>query len=284
MKIVTCPQEMQALALAWRQAGLTVGLVPTMGWFHDGHLSLMRKARKTADKVVVSLFINPLQFGPAEDLDSYPHDLERDCKLAETENVDVLYAPDAAVMYPEDFSTKVHVGSLTSGLCGGSRPGHFDGVTTVVAKLFNQTMPHFAVFGEKDFQQLAVIRQMVRDLDFPIEIIGHPIVREENGLAMSSRNTYLKDDEMAAALSLSQGIGHARERAAHDLVSSAEQIKKEVSSIILKHPQCTIDYVEIVDRTSLLPCERVTSESILLIAVKINHRIRLIDNSTLIMS
>ncbi len=282
MKLLTTPQEMQALALTWKGEGLTVGLVPTMGWFHEGHLSLMRKARAIADKVIVTLFVNPIQFAPTEDLDNYPHDLERDRSLAEAEGVDVLYAPDVDGMYPEDFKTSVRVSGLTTGLCGASRPGHFDGVTTVVAKLFNQTLPHVAVFGEKDFQQLAVIRQMVRDLDFPIEIIGHPIVREQSGLAMSSRNSYLKEDEMDAAHSLSKAIVSAKNLLKQDASHSPEQVKEEAARVIVSHPQCSIDYVEIVDRTSLQPCDRISPESMLVLAVKINQRIRLIDNSLLI--
>jgi len=282
MKVITTPREMQALVITWKGEGLKVGLVPTMGWFHEGHLSLMRKAREVADRVVVSLFVNPMQFAPTEDLDNYPHDLERDRKLAEAEGVDVLYAPEAADMYPAEFKTSVHVSGLTTGLCGASRPGHFDGVTTVVAKLFNQTLPHIAVFGEKDFQQLAVIRQMVRDLDFPIEIIGHAIVREQSGLAMSSRNTYLKEDEMEAAHSLAKAIVQAQHLVGQNKNLSPDQIKEEVTGIILSYPQCTIDYVEILDRSSLQPCERISSESVLVLAVKINQRIRLIDNSTLV--
>lgn len=281
MRVVTSPTDIQDLARDYRAKELTIGLVPTMGWFHNGHISLMRKARAKTDKVIVSLFINPMQFGPSEDLDSYPYDLDRDCRLAEEVGVDLLYAPAKDVMYPEGFATTVHVEGLTSGLCGESRPGHFDGVTTVVAKLFNQTLPHIAVFGEKDFQQLAVIRKMVADLDFPIEIIGHPIVREENGLAMSSRNTYLKDDEMAAALSLSKGIAAAKELVMGDQNVSVQQVKKSVSKIILSHQECDIDYIEIVNTNSLLPSTQITVESILLLAVKINKRIRLIDNSLL---
>ncbi len=281
MKLVTSPAAVQAYSQELRGKGFTIGLVPTMGWFHDGHLALMRRAKALTDKVVVSLFINPMQFGPSEDLESYPYDLGRDCRLAEEQGVDLLYAPEKEIMYPDDFATTVHVKGLTSGLCGADRPGHFDGVTTVVAKLFNQTQPHLAVFGEKDFQQLAVIRQMVKDLDIPVEIIGYPIIREKSGLAMSSRNTYLKEDEMAAALSLSQGIARAREMAAQDGTVTVRQIKDGVGGVIASHPQCSIEYVELVDRTSLVACERVSSESRLLIAVKINKRIRLIDNSTL---
>ncbi len=284
MKVVTSSAAVLAYSQELRGNGLTIGLVPTMGWFHDGHLALMRKAEALADKVIVSLFVNPMQFGPAEDLANYPYDLDRDCALAEELGVDLLYAPDKDIMYPGAFATTVHVEGLTSGLCGGDRPGHFDGVTTVVAKLFNQTQPHLAVFGEKDFQQLAVIRQMVKDLDFPIEIVGHPIIREKNGLAMSSRNTYLKEDEMAAALSLSQGITRARELAGQVGTVTARQIKDAVTGVISRHPLCAIDYVELVDKTSLLACESVNSNSRLLIAVKINNRIRLIDNSTLMES
>ncbi len=282
MKVVTGPTEIQALAHGYRTNGLTIGLVPTMGWFHDGHLSLMRKATALADKVIVTLFVNPMQFGPSEDLDNYPHDLDRDCRLAEEAGVDLLYAPEKDVMYPEEFATTVRVEGLTAGLCGGSRPGHFDGVTTVVAKLFNQTLPHIAVFGEKDFQQLAVIRQMAADLDFPVEIIAHPIVREKTGLAMSSRNTYLKDDEMAAALSLSKGIALAKDLAKGDRNVTIKQLKDEVCRNIIRHRECEIDYVEIVDKTSLRSCTLLTADSVLLLAVKINKRIRLIDNSLIL--
>lgn len=282
MKVVTTPAEIQMLAGQYRSKGLIIGLVPTMGWFHEGHLSLMREARKKADKVIVSLFVNPMQFGPAEDLDSYPYDLDRDCKLAEEIGVDLLYAPAKGVMYPQKFATTVHVEGLTSGLCGESRPGHFDGVTTVVAKLFNQTLPHFAVFGEKDFQQLAVIRQMVADLDFPIEIIGHPIVREDSGLAMSSRNTYLKDNEMAAAHSLSKGIELAKTLVKNNRGISVQQLIERVSEDVTSHRECDIDYIEIVDKNTLDPCKQVSVDSVLVMAVKINGRIRLIDNSILI--
>ncbi len=282
MKLLSSPIDIQTLAHNYRSSGFTIGLVPTMGWFHDGHLSLMRKARAIADKVIVSLFVNPMQFGPAEDLDNYPYDLDRDCRLAEEVGVDILYAPEKNVMYPEGFATTLHVEGLTSGLCGGSRPGHFDGVTTVVAKLFNQTLPHIAVFGQKDFQQLAVIRKMVTDLDFPIEIVAHPIVREESGLAMSSRNTYLKDDEMAAALSLSQGIALAKNLVQGDRNVTSKQVKDEVCQNIIRHRECEIDYVEIVDKSTLRSCTHITVDSVLLLAVKINKRIRLIDNSSIL--
>ncbi|MCF8056350.1 MAG: pantoate--beta-alanine ligase [Desulfocapsa sp.] len=281
MNVITSPDDVQFYSQRIREQGLTIGLVPTMGWFHSGHLALMDKAKRLADKVIVTLFVNPMQFGPSEDLENYPHDFDRDCRLAEELGVDLLYAPEKESMYPDGFATTVHVKGLTTGLCGGDRPGHFDGVTTVVAKLFNQTLPHLAVFGEKDFQQLAVIRKMVQDLDFPIEIVGHPIVREESGLAMSSRNTYLKKDEMAAALSLSQGIACAREMVGRQDTVTVGQIKDAVSAVILRHPQCTIDYVEVIDENSLMSTDTAGSDSRLLLAVKINNRIRLIDNSTL---
>ena len=279
MKIVSTAVEVQELAQGYRTKDLKIALVPTMGWFHDGHLALMKEANKRADKVIVSLFVNPMQFGPNEDLDNYPHDLDRDCKLAEDVGVDALYAPDTELMYPDGFSTTVHIEGLTSGLCGGDRPGHFDGVTTVVSKLFNQTLPHVAVFGEKDFQQLAVIRQLVRDLDFPIEIIGHPLVREESGLAMSSRNSYLKKDEMSAALSLSKGVGRAKQLALQNPDVSVQKIRDIVKDEIMKHPECDIDYIEVVNKTSLQPCTSINSQSRLVLAVKINKRIRLLDNS-----
>ncbi len=283
MRLVTSPAEIQERALEYRARGLTVGLVPTMGWFHEGHLSLMRLAAKKADRVIVSLFVNPIQFGPNEDLDSYPYDLERDRRLAEETGVDILFAPEKQVMYPDGFSSSVTVSGLSSRLCGSSRPGHFDGVTTVVAKLFHLTVPHLAVFGEKDFQQLAVIRKMVDDLDFPVEILGHPIVREESGLAMSSRNTYLKSSEMPAALSLSEGIREAVKCVNGPGAESidARQVKDLVRAIITAHRECEIDYVEVVDRSSLENCTEITENSLLVLAVKINNRIRLIDNSIL---
>ncbi|AGF79463.1 pantothenate synthetase [Desulfocapsa sulfexigens DSM 10523] len=286
MKVVTSPEEIQILAQQYRSQGLLIGLVPTMGWFHEGHLSLMRRARQSVDRVIVSLFINPMQFGPGEDLDNYPYDLKRDCRLAEEVGVDIIFAPDKGSMYPEGFATTVSVSGLTSSLCGASRPGHFDGVTTVVAKLFNLTLPHLAVFGEKDFQQLAVIRRMVADLDFPIDIIGHPIVREKNGLAMSSRNTYLQKDEIPAALSLSLSITavkNAIKNNSGQTITPAD-LKDIACQIVTEHPECEIDYIEIVDKTTLQVCTHLSEQSLLVMAVKINKRIRLIDNSLLMES
>ncbi len=279
MKVVSSVDEIRALSLEYRSKGLKVSLVPTMGWFHSGHVALMMEAGKRADKVIVSLFINPIQFGPDEDFDNYPYDLKRDCKLAEEAGVDVLYAPDQECMYPKGFASTVHVEGLTSGLCGGDRPGHFDGVTTVVSKLFNQTLPHVALFGEKDYQQLAVIRKLVRDLDFPVEIIGHPIVRDEDGLALSSRNNYLKDSEREAALSLSRALASARELADINKNVSVQVVKNTVTKLINRYSECKVNYIEIVDKNSLQNCTDVNSNSMLLLAVTINNRIRLIDNS-----
>jgi pantoate--beta-alanine ligase len=283
MEIIRIPHEIQQLSLGYRQEAQRIGLVPTMGWFHEGHLSLMRKARGLCDRLIVSLFINPMQFGPTEDLDNYPYDLKRDCALARDAGVDVLFAPDKESIYPSDFASTVAVSGLSSGLCAASRPTHFDGVTTVVAKLFNLTLPHMAVFGEKDFQQLAIIRKMVSDLDFPIEVISHPIVREKNGLAMSSRNTYLKEDEMEAALSLSAAIDLAKSHIKRgDCKScSVQEIHDLVYERITKHPECQVDYIEIVNRHTLGEEAVLSPDSQIVVAVKINNRIRLIDNSIL---
>ena len=193
-----------------RREGKSVGLVPTMGYFHEGHLSLMRKAREENDIVVVSLFVNPIQFGPSEDFKTYPRDLERDARMAESVGVDLIFNPGIREMYGENYMTFIRMERLTEGLCGASRPGHLDGVATVVLKLFNIIQPDRAYFGCKDYQQLKVIQQMVKDLNVPIEIVGMPIVREPDGLAMSSRNTYLSADERKAALVLRKSLSHAQ--------------------------------------------------------------------------
>ena len=282
MKVVRGLDELVQTVTSWRAEGKVIGLVPTMGWFHQGHLALMEMARKKAGKVVVSLFINPIQFGPGEDLSTYPYDLARDVQLAEKTGVDLLFAPAAEDIYPVGFQTCVSVKKLTSGLCGASRPGHFDGVATVVAKLFNMVQPNLAIFGEKDFQQLAVIRRMVKDLNFNIEIIGHPIVRESDGLAMSSRNSYLNKEERQHALCLYKSIQYARELVKQaDGKFPAVKLADEVKRIINATPGCAVDYVEVVDKDSLLPSEWVQPDSIMALAVKINGRVRLIDNAPL---
>ncbi|MBW6521100.1 MAG: pantoate--beta-alanine ligase [Desulfoarculaceae bacterium] len=276
------PRELTALAGSWRGQGQKIALVPTMGSFHAGHLALMHQARQCADQVVVSLFVNPIQFGSGEDLAAYPRDLQRDMELAAGEGVDVLYAPTTSSMYPAGFQTTVRVAELGRGLCGASRPGHFDGVCTVVMKLFSQTQAHLAVFGEKDFQQLAVIRRMVRDLDLAVDIVAHPTVREASGLAMSSRNSYLQDDEREQALCLYRAILFARQKvkgATQPL--SAEVLRREIEGNIGQVPGCAVEYVEIVDPDSLERCETVQVNSRLIMAVKIHDRVRLIDNARL---
>ena len=278
MEIIRTPAAMTAWANRILAAGQTIGLVPTMGFFHEGHLRLMRTAKEKADRTVVSLFVNPIQFGANEDLGRYPRDFSRDCRLAEAEGVDVLFAPGAQDMYPPEASTRVMVSGLTDVLCGASRPGHFAGVTTVVAKLFHLIKPRCAVFGKKDFQQLAVIRRMVADLNWDVEIIGHPIVREPDGLAMSSRNTYLSGPERQAALCLSRAIAHARRRVREGLVE-AEILLREVDWL-LQQEAVTIEYANLVDQATLRPLAVLQKGVVLALAIKVGAT-RLIDNDTL---
>lgn len=278
MEIIRTPAAMTAWANRILAAGQTIGLVPTMGFFHEGHLRLMRTAKEKADRTVVSLFVNPIQFGAKEDLGTYPRDFSRDCLLAEAEGVDVLFAPEPYEMYPPEASTRVVVSGLTDILCGASRPGHFAGVTTVVAKLFHIIKPRCAVFGKKDFQQLAVIMRMVADLNWDVEIVGHPIVREPDGLAMSSRNTYLSGPERQAALCLSRAIAHARRRVREGLVE-AEILLQEVEWL-LQQEAVTIEYASLVDQATLRPLAVLQKGVVLALAVKVGAT-RLIDNDTL---
>ena len=257
-------------------SGSSLALVPTMGYFHEGHLSLMRLARRLADRVVVSLFVNSMQFGPNEDLSSYPRDLERDSRMAADEKIDVLFLPTDRDMYSSDFNALVRVDGITDTLCGNQRPGHFEGVTTVVAKLFNIVKPNIAVFGQKDFQQLSVIAKMVRDLNWDIEIVGHPIVREEDGLAMSSRNIYLSSEERGKALCLYKAIQHAKTRFESGL-TDAELLKFEIRDIILANSGVIVDYISVVDKDNLSDREEIDSNSVLALAVKVGQT-RLIDN------
>jgi pantoate--beta-alanine ligase len=260
-----------------RLAGQTVGLVPTMGFFHEGHRSLMRAARAAADLVVVTLFVNPTQFGPHEDLGAYPRDLERDADVARAEEVDVLFVPTVAEMYPEGPPlTTVHVARLTEGLCGASRPVHFDGVTTVVAKLFSIVGCCLAFFGRKDFQQLAVIRQMARDLNLPVDVRGCPLVRESDGVAMSSRNAYLEPDERAAAHVLSESL-----RAAADAAVAGERdagvLEGLVRDRVGREPLVALEYAEVRDAGTLEPRAELDGEVVLAVAAAVG-RARLIDN------
>jgi pantoate--beta-alanine ligase len=279
MDIISHPDDMQGRARQWRSHGLKVVLVPTMGFFHPGHVSLMEYGRTIGERLVVSLFVNPAQFGPQEDLGRYPRDLDRDVRLARDAGVDCLYTPEAGAMYPPGYQTFVEVESLSQGLCGASRPGHFKGVATVVLKLLNQVAPHAAVFGEKDYQQLRVIRRMAADLALPTEIVGRPIVREPDGLAMSSRNTYLSPGERAAALCLYRALLAARELVATG-ARSREDILAAVRQIIDAAPGARIDYVALVDPTTLQEVEAIRGEARLLLAVWINNT-RLIDNTLL---
>jgi pantoate--beta-alanine ligase len=282
MDIVADPWEMQERAQHWRAQGLTVAFVPTMGYFHQGHLSLMEYGRKVGDKLAVSLFVNPVQFGPAEDLDRYPRDLERDAAMAREVGVDVLFTPAAEQMYPPGYQTYVDVEEAARGLCGASRPGHFRGVATVVCKLFNIVMPHTAIFGEKDYQQLVVIKRMAADLNLPVKVAGRPIVREEDGLAMSSRNTYLSPEERRSALCLQRALTAAR-RLVSAGKSSREEILATVHQIITQTPHTRIDYLALVDPETLAEVPAVRGEARLALAVWVGNT-RLIDNALLVES
>jgi pantoate--beta-alanine ligase len=279
MKIVKSVSEMQQLADLWRRDGKVIAFVPTMGYLHEGHLALMRAARKEGDVLVISIFVNPIQFGPQEDYERYPRDLERDLRLAESVNVDVVFAPEVKEMYPDGFQTIVDVTELSKQLCGKSRPGHFRGVATVVTKLFNIVKPHVAVFGEKDFQQLVVIRRMVKDLNMDVRIIGHPIVREADGLAMSSRNVYLSPEERKVALRLSQSLKKARRLVAQSVLD-AQEILKAVVSHLCQDDALRLDYAELRDPETLEEVSVVNKPTLLAIAAFVG-KTRLIDNCIL---
>lgn len=276
MKIAATVKEVREIVKQWKKEGKTVGLVPTMGYLHEGHKSLMEHSVRDNDKTIVSIFVNPTQFGPNEDLDKYPRDLERDKEVCESAGVDLIFHPETEEMYPEDFFTFSDMTTITEGLCGGNRPGHFRGVCTVVSKLFNIAAPDRAYFGQKDAQQLAVIKKMVRDMNFDLEVIGCPIVREEDGLAKSSRNTYLSDAERKAALVLNQSLKKGQQ-CIESGERSAESVKQAVRSHLEAEPQAKIDYVEIVDWNTLQPVETLEKPVLLAIAVYIG-KTRLIDN------
>jgi len=267
---------MQLFAESLRNSIQKIAFVPTMGYFHDGHLSLMKEGRQRGDCLVVSIYVNPTQFGPNEDFERYPRDFERDKDLAESIGVDVIFYPKDNEMYPENYQTYVNVEKVTQNLCGLSRHGHFRGVTTVCAKLFNIVKPHYAIFGNKDFQQLVVIKRMVQDLDMDLEVIGMTIVRESDGLAMSSRNVYLKENERESALSLSRSLKLAK-KMYNKGERDALNILKEVKKFIEGHPFSQIDYAKICDTTTLQDIKHLNGESVLALAVKIN-KTRLIDN------
>ena len=269
--------EVKANVREWKKAGLTIGLVPTMGYLHEGHASLIERARRECDKVIVSDFVNPIQFGPKEDLATYPRDFEADCKLCEGLGADLIFHPEPDEMYLDGFHSYVGVDTLSTELCGKSRPIHFNGVCTVVSKLFNITEADKAYFGEKDAQQLAIVKRMVRDLNFNIEIVGCPIIREEDGLAKSSRNTYLNEYERKKALIIHQALTKG-EQMVRSGEKDANKVKETVRNIIESEPLCKVDYVEIVDWNELQKVDTIDGPILTAVAVYMDEKVRLIDN------
>lgn len=293
MITATTIEEARKAIKKWKAEGLTVGLVPTMGALHDGHASLVTAAVSDCDRVVTSVFVNPTQFGEGEDLESYPRDFERDCKILEEKGCHMVFHPSVQEMYPDGYGTYVNLESeMTKQLCGRSRPGHFRGVCTVVSKLFNITTPDRAYFGQKDAQQLAVIRRMVKDMDFDIEIVGCPTVREKDGLAKSSRNSYLNDEERQAAAVLYRSIEKAKELAAAGASGTSEasaadphsiaaaDLLKTMTDVVSSEPMARIDYIEAVDVHTLMPKEYLAPGDLVAMAVYIGDT-RLIDNFTI---
>ena len=276
MNIITSLEDMQKTALALRRAGKRIGLVPTMGFLHEGHLALVKLARRQADVVILSIFVNPTQFGPNEDFSRYPRNFERDAALCATAGVDINLNPAPEAMYPPRYSVHVEENVLAKGLCGASRPGHFRGVLTVVAKLFNLTLPDVAVFGQKDAQQARLIQQMTRDLNFPVAIVLAPIIREADGLAISSRNMYLSPTERREALGLSRALKHAR-RLYRKGERDAQRIIAAIKTIIEPVPSARIDYIEIVNSDLLQPVKAINEPILIALAVRIG-KTRLIDN------
>lgn len=276
MKVAVTVKEVREQVSEWRKQGLSVGLVPTMGYLHEGHKSLIDKAVEQNDRVVVSVFVNPIQFGPNEDLATYPRDFARDSALCENAGAALIFHPEKEDMYFDDFCTFVDMDGLTKGLCGKTRPTHFRGVCTVVSKLFNIVQPDRAYFGQKDAQQLAVIRRMVRDLNFNLEIVGCPIVREEDGLAKSSRNTYLSPEERKAAVILHKGLEKG-ETLVRQGEKEAAKIVAAIREVIESEPLAKIDYVEVVDFENLEPVSVIEAPVLAAVAVYIGST-RLIDN------
>lgn len=278
MNIVNTIEEVRNKVKSWRKQGFTIGLVTTMGYLHEGHESLIKRAVSENDKVVVSVFVNPTQFGPNEDLKTYPRDIKRDGELCESAGASLIFNPEPSIMYYKDASTIINVKGLTEGLCGAKRPVHFGGVCLVVSKFFNIVTPDRAYFGEKDAQQLAVIKRMVRDLNFNIEIIGCPIIREADGLAKSSRNAYLSKDERKAAVVLSESL-ECGKKALNSGERNADKVKKTIIQKLNSEPLAKIDYVEIVNSLNLKPVSNIDGNILVAIAVYIG-KIRLIDNFT----
>lgn len=274
MEIITTIENIRSIVNHWKDKGYSIGFVPTMGYLHDGHAALIDQARKDNDKVIVSIFVNPTQFGENEDLNSYPRDINRDKSLCEAHKTDIIFSPTSDEMY-HDRKAFVNIVELSDTLCGISRPIHFKGVCTVVAKLFNIIQPTNAYFGEKDAQQLAIIRKMVYDLNFPVNIIGVPIVRESDGLAKSSRNTYLSKEERKAATILYKAIQMGKQTIKHG--ASADSIINTMTEIINTEPLAKIDYVSVVDANTMQPVHEITSPVLVAMAVYIGST-RLIDN------
>jgi len=270
--------EVKKYVSEWKKEGLTIGLVPTMGCLHEGHKSLIDRAVKENDRVIVSVFVNPTQFGPNEDFDKYPRSIENDVDLCTKAGASIVFNPEPKEMYFDDACTYVNVENLTDGLCGAKREGHFRGVCTVVSKLFNISQATRAYFGEKDAQQLAVIKRMVRDLNFNVEIVGCPIVRESDGLAKSSRNKYLSKEERVEALVLNKGLKKGKELLENG-IRKTSKIKETIENEINKSPLSKIDYIEVVDSITLEPIENIESDVLVAIAVFIG-KTRLIDNFT----
>lgn len=276
MIIIKTINEVKEIIGINKKQGKTIGFVPTMGFLHQGHLSLIRTAKEENDFVIVSIFVNPTQFGVGEDFESYPRDLDSDAKLSESAGADVIFCPSISEMYPKSFQTYVEVDEITNKLCGKSRPTHFKGVTTVVNKLFNIVEPHKAYFGQKDAQQVAVIQKMVDDLNMNIEVIPCPIIREADGLAMSSRNTYLNSEQRIAALILSKSLASAKDMISAGCVNAVE-IKETIIKMINNEPLAAIDYVEVVDALNLSDITTLKGKVLIALAVKIG-KTRLIDN------
>ena len=276
MQVVKTVKEVRDIVSGWKREGLSVGLVPTMGYLHEGHRSLIEKSVSENDRTVVSVFVNPIQFGPSEDLASYPRDLQRDMDVVGSAGGDLIFHPEPSEMYPGHFTSFIDTSETTELLCGAVRPGHFRGVCTVVGKLFNIVMPERAYFGQKDAQQLATIRRFVRDLNFNVQIVACPIVRDSDGLAKSSRNTYLSADERQAALVLSQSLQKGKA-----LIDAGERdaaaVKEAIRAHLLTQPLARIDYVEVVDNENIRRVERISGSTLVAIAVYIG-KTRLIDN------
>ena len=275
MKIIESIKPMQAQSLDWKRGGFKVGVVPTMGALHEGHLSLIDLIKPHVDKIIVTLFVNPTQFGEGEDFSKYPRTFEEDCAKCRERGVDALFFPSNEEMYDQDSSTFIEEEKLTSGLCGASRPGHFRGVTTVVAKLYNAVLPDFAIFGEKDFQQLQVLKRMTRDLNFPVEVLAAPIFRESDGLAMSSRNRYLKEKERSSAVTISKSLREAAQqiRSGSDIRESIEFVKKSIAD-----SEGKVDYVKVVNSSTLEELDQPVKGSMRILAAAYYGPARLIDN------